>query len=166
MGFDRPLPCPSPMGEGVVVPNFLNMKKQFTEQTEVNEAMNLSSYAYIEYKAIRFREVGYEAYTNDDAFKEPGVKLPAEVILMLKSGCEQIRDKKGLEMDQPFEGLGIEGFYRLMRMFHFIPIQQQTSLIAEDFIIDRITFQHRVSGDKQRIVLFNKVIKQGNESRE
>lgn len=121
--------------------------------------MDIFSYAYIEYKAIRFLEVGYKAYSIDDAFHQPGEELTSEVVAMLISGCEQIRDQRGLTMEQPFEGLGIGGFYQLMRMFHFKPVRQEISLISKDCIIDRIIFEHQVTGEKQRIELFNKVDK-------
>lgn len=36
------------------------MKKHFPVKIKVGEAMSLSSYAYIEQKAIRFQKVGYK----------------------------------------------------------------------------------------------------------
>jgi len=134
------------------------MKKQDPVKIDVDEITNLSTYAYIKLKAQIFLKEKYVVYSEGDAFKQPGKKLSSEVILILTSGCEQIRDKKGLSKENPFEGLGIKGFYTLMSMFHFRPLQQQTSLIGDDFIIDKITFQHHVLGKMQRIVLFNKVI--------
>jgi hypothetical protein len=121
--------------------------------------MDIFSYAYIEYKANRFLEIGYKAYTKTDAFSQPGEELTSEVVAMLTSGCEQIRDQKGLSKEQPFEGLGIGGFYQLMRMFHFKPIQQEIGQIGKDFIIDKILFEHQVAGEIQRVELFNKVKK-------
>ncbi|HOX78471.1 MAG TPA: hypothetical protein PLW31_10590 [Bacteroidales bacterium] len=122
--------------------------------------MDIFSYAYIEYKAIRFLEVGYKIYSKEDAFHQPGEELTPETDAMLTSGCEQIRDQKGLTMEQPIEKLSIGEFYQLMRMFHFKPIRQEISLIGRDFIIDRIIFEHLITGEKQRIELFNKVDKQ------
>ena len=121
--------------------------------------MIIFTLAYIEHKAIRFLEVGYEIYTKEDAFHQPGEELTPETEAMLTFGCEQIRDRKGLTIEQPFEGLGIGGFYQLMRMFHFKFVRQEIGLIGEDFIIDKILFEHQVTGDKQRIELFNKVEK-------
>ncbi|MFZ4564737.1 MAG: hypothetical protein ACOYNU_15265, partial [Bacteroidales bacterium] len=112
------------------------MKKQLSKYNEVDEIMSLSTYAYIEYKASRFLEKGILKYTENDAFNQPGYELSTEIIALLRSGCEQIRNRKGLTRELPFEGLGIAGFYRLMRMFHFDPVQQQTSLINENFITD------------------------------
>lgn len=136
------------------------MKKLIPKEIEIDEATSAESYAYIEYKAHKFLEVGYITYTEDDAFKQPGIPLSPAIIQMLTSGCEQIRDKKGLTRENPFEGLGISGFYQLMRMFHFVSRQQEAQIsLNEPFIIDKITFEHQVGGELQRIVLFNKVKK-------
>ena len=137
------------------------MKKRFRERINIDRITNISTYAYIQEKARRFLEVGYMEYTKDDAFKLPGKDLTTGELFLLTSGCEQIQDNRGLTMENPFVELQIKGFYVLMRMFHFVPLQQQTSLIEEDFIMDEIIFQHRVMGEMQQIVLFNKVIKPG-----
>lgn len=77
---------------------------------------------------------------------------------MLISGCQQVLGKKGLTRDYPFEELGIGGFYQLMRMFHFVPLRQEAQIKpGEDFIIDKITFEHLVTSDWLKIELFNKV---------
>jgi len=136
------------------------MKKRFPEGIEVDEITNAATYAYMQEKARRFLEVGYLVYTREDAFKLPGKDLKVAKIILLTLGCKQIMENRGLTKENPFVGLQIKGFYDLMRMFHFIPLQQQTSMIEENFIIDKITFQHRVMGEKERIVLFNKVIRQ------
>ena len=134
------------------------MKKHFPEKIKVDEAMSLSSYAYIEQKAIRFLKAGYKVYSKGDAFEVPGKKLSPEVILMLISGCQEVLGKKGLSGNNPFEELGIGQFYQLMRMFHFVPLRQEAQIKpGEDFIIYKITFEHRVTGDWLRIELFNKV---------
>ena len=132
-------------------------KRTFTE-IEVNESTNQGSYGYIESKALKFLEVGYQEYTKNDAFKQPGTKLSPGIIQMLTSGCEQIRDNKGLTSENPFEGMDIGGFYRLMQMFHFVPLQQKAEF-RDDCIIDKITFEHQELGARWRIVLFNKVIR-------
>ena len=69
-------------------------KRAFTE-IEVDESTNQGSYGYIESKALRFLEVGYQEYTKNDAFNQPGTKLSPGIMQMLTSGCEQIRDNKG-----------------------------------------------------------------------
>ncbi len=121
--------------------------------------MELFTYGYIEQKAIRYLEVGYIAYSKTDAFHQPGEELTPDVVEMLVSGCEQIKSQKGLTPEQPLESLGIGGLYRLMKMFHFKFVRQEIYQIGKDFIIDKILFEHQVTGEKQQIELFNKVDK-------
>ncbi len=139
------------------------VKKRFPKRINVNDISNACSYTYIQVKAKRFLDVGYMEYTKDDFFHQPGENLTTGELSLLTSGCEQIADDRGLTIENPFEGLGIKGFYSLMRMFHFRSIQQEANFTDDDFIIDKITFQHRVTGEMQQIVLFNKVIKKRNE---
>ena len=134
-------------------------KKRFPKRITFNEIPNAFSYVYIQVKAKHFLDVGYMEYTKDDAFHQPGQNLTTGELFLLTSGCEQIADDRGLTIENPFEGLGIKGFYSLMRMFHFRSIQQEANFTDDDFIIDKITFQHRVTGEMLQIVLFNKVMK-------
>ena len=139
------------------------VKKRFPRRINFNEIPNALHYVYIQVKAEHFLDVGYMEYTKDDFFHQPGQNLTTGELALLTSGCEQIADNRGLTIENPFEGLGIKGFYSLMRMFHFRSIQQEANFTDDDFIIDKITFQHRVTGEMQQIVLFNKVIKKRNE---
>ena len=135
------------------------VKKRFPRRINFNEIPNALHYVYIQVKAEHFLDVGYMEYTKDDFFHQPGQNLTTGELALLTSGCEQIADDRGLTIENPFEGLGIKGFYSLMRMFHFRSIQQEANFTDDDFIIDKITFQHRVTGKMQQIILFNKVMK-------
>lgn len=135
------------------------MKKSVSINIQVPEAMNEASYAYIESKAGIFLEIGPGKYAARDAFHQPGKRLPASIVTLLQAGCSQILRHHGRSRDDPFEGLGIAGFYRLLRMFHFHPLHQSIALITDECIIDRITFSHQVTGYAQMVVLYNKVLK-------
>ena len=83
------------------------MNKNRKEKIEVDETTSIGTYGYIEYKALRFLKVGHEKYTTGDAFGQPGKNLTSKTLRLLKSGCEQIRDHRGLTAETSFVGLDI-----------------------------------------------------------
>jgi len=74
----------------------------------------------------------------------------------LKVGCKQILEYKGMTKQTAFEGLTISGFYKLLELFHY-KAEVQEAFSENNYFIDRIIFQHVVTGNE--IVLFNKVSK-------
>ena len=114
-------------------------------------------YEYIRDKADRFLIIGYEIYRKVDAFHRPDQGLSNKKIELLKSGCKQILKYKGLTIATALEGIGIEGFYDLMVLFHYKVVDQRIVKNEEAFFIDEMNMEHMVTGYK--IKLFNKVPK-------
>jgi len=106
-------------------------------------------FPYIFTKATHFLSVGAKKYQYDDYFQEPS-NLDIESIEVLKHGCEQIVEGRGLTSSKPFINLNISGFYQLMRMFHFKKKSKKTdykfSYKGKTAILDEITFKHFVDG--------------------
>jgi hypothetical protein len=112
---------------------------------------------YIHFKAFAFLRVGPEEYRSHDALQQPPANLPAARLHAIKRGCEQILQFRGLSADRPLEDLGVDGFYALLRLFHFT-LGQQAALGsgADDTILDQMTMRHLVDG--RELTLYNKVI--------
>jgi len=114
-------------------------------------------YEYIRVKADRFLTIGPENYRKEDYFNQPEEGISNIIIELLKKGCIQILTYKGLTIKTAFIDIGIEGFHRLMALFHYKIKKQRIILRGRDFIIDEMNMEHTVSGEKMK--LFNKVTK-------
>lgn len=104
-------------------------------------------FAYIHEKARLFLLLGAEKYRKMDFFKQPNDSLTEEEIEILKVGCEQLLNGKGLTAENPLENLDVSGFNSLMRLFHFNPIQRKSksaNINQTRGIIDQITFEHLI----------------------
>ena len=111
---------------------------------------------YIHFKAFAFLKTGPEEYRSFDALQQPSENLPAARLQAIKRGCEQILQFRGLSADRPLEGLGVDGFYALLRVFHFVlSLQAARSNGAADTILDRMTMRHCVDG--RELTLYNLV---------
>lgn len=111
-------------------------------------------YGYIQTKAARFIKVGAEIYRSSDAFKMPRLEWELgepDILELLKSGCEQLLENKGLSIDDPIDGLTVSAFYKLLAMFHFKPKARNSKRIGQGVFVDEITFEHEVTGDKTTI---------------
>lgn len=90
-------------------------------------------------------------YRRDDFFHELPVDFTEEDIEILKNGCRQVLEGRGLTADFPFINLEVGGFYALFRMFHYESESRKTKYSfhyeGEKGILDHITFAHIVDGN-------------------
>ena len=113
-------------------------------------------FAYLLSKAEKYLKVGPEVYRAEDFFKMPRKENSKAMLAVIQRGMEQICKFCGYSRDNPFKGLGIDGFYALLSTLHFEVAEQQFSSDGhEAIIIDEMHMKHRVTG--QRIVLYNAV---------
>jgi hypothetical protein len=110
---------------------------------------------YLHFKAFTFLMVGPEAYRGHDALQQPPEHLPQARIHAIKRGCEQIVQFRGLSADEPLEGIGVDGFYAMLRTFHFTLGHRAASSDARG-IIDRMTMRHIIDG--REVTLHNLVV--------
>ena len=120
----------------------------FTPEQETYAIENEFPYVYS--KASSFLEMGAEEYRANDFFKQPPLDFDEEDLAILQHGCNQILAGVGMSFENPFTGLDVDGFYALMRMFHFESIKRKTrhgqEFNDEKGAIDCITFKHAVDG--------------------
>jgi hypothetical protein len=116
-----------------------------------------NNFPYIYSKAYMFLEKGAVLYRKDDFFHEPPVDYTEEDIEILKNGCRQVLEGRGLTADFPFINLDVGGFYALFRMFHYENESRKTKYSfryeGKKGILDHITFAHIV--DDNTISFFN-----------
>jgi hypothetical protein len=114
-------------------------------------------FPYIFSKAESFLRLGAEKYRKGDFFQQPPANFTEEDIALLKDGCEQILNAKGLTEENPFQNLDVSGFNALMRMFHFEPFQRSTKyqsvIEGKKGCLDKITFKHVM--DETEVTYFN-----------
>ena len=111
---------------------------------------------YLHEKARMFVLVGEKKYRKMDFFNQPDEHLTAEEIDIIRQGCLQILEGKGLTEQQPLQNLGVWGFRALMEFFHFEPVErtsQSITLNESDGILDQITFKHLM--EDSQITYFN-----------
>ena len=115
------------------------------------------AFRYIHFKAFAFLTAGPDEYRTHDAFHRPPDNLPASRLDAIRRGCEQVLQYRGLSPDRPLEGLGVDGFYALIRLFHFQTVQT-TAQATEDagVLLDRMKMKHIV--DSRELTLYNRVI--------
>ncbi len=113
-------------------------------------------FGYIHYKAYLYLKFGPEGYRERDALQMPPVAWPLATLHAVEHGCRQLSYWRGLSADTPLEGIGIDGFYRLVGMFHF-RVEQQSLLDTDDdgFFTDEMSIRHIVNGNV--ITLYNRV---------
>lgn len=123
---------------------------------ELKEAAAKNRYSYIHEKASLFILLGKEKYRELDFFNEPDESLTSEEIEVIRQGCQQILQGKGLTAEQPFENLDVWGFHALMQLFHYRPVSRnsQYSKVNETYgVLDQIVFQHLV--EDSQVEYFN-----------
>lgn len=129
------------------------------KELEVPEALKKliieNSYEYIRYKATRYLTVGPVKYRRGDALGMPEESLSATEMALIEEGCRQVTEYKGLTKDNPFELLGVEGFYELMILFHFTLDNRVTTRGGPDIFLDKMHMVHMVTGKK--MILYNLV---------
>jgi hypothetical protein len=118
-----------------------------SEEQQMNALENQLAYLYS--KAELFILLGADKYRKGDFFNEPQTN-EAEELKILHSGCLQICNGKGFNPENPMVGIGVFGFYDLMRLFHFEAIYRETNHSFEfngkKGALDGITFEHGIDG--------------------
>ena len=132
------------------------MKLISSWSVELKRAAYENRFPYLYEKARLFELLGKDKYRKLDAFNQPDELLTDEEIEVVRRGCLQILEGKGFTADQPFENLGVSGFYALMRLFHFEKIDRMarpTTINGLRGIVDQITFKHVI--DDFEVKYFN-----------
>jgi hypothetical protein len=113
-------------------------------------------FAYLHFKAFAFLAVGPDEYRLNDAFHFPPEDLPASRLDEIKRGCEQLVQFRGASAEHPLEDIGVDGFYALLRLFHFDHMGHKT-LVTEQpgIVLDEMQMKHVV--DSREITLYNKI---------
>ena len=111
---------------------------------------------YVHFKAFAFLRVGPDEYRSHDALQQPHENLPAARLHAIQRGCERILQFQGLSPDRPLEGIGVDGFNALLRLFHFA-LDQQAALEtgAIGTVLDQMKMRHVVDG--RELTLYNLV---------
>jgi hypothetical protein len=111
---------------------------------------------YLHFKAFAFLTAGPDEYRSYDAMQQPPENLPETRLHAINRGCEQILQFQGLSPDRPLESIGVDGFYALLRLFHF-GVAQQAALAtgATGTVLDQLTIRHVVDG--RELTLYNLV---------
>lgn len=112
------------------------------------------TFLYIHYKAFRYSAMGAEQYREEDGLRQPPSNLPSSELQMLRRGCEQIVQWRGISPDLPLEDIGVAGFYALMRLFHFTVKKQCVSRTGDATVTEEMELQHSVTGEA--MTLFNR----------
>jgi hypothetical protein len=106
-------------------------------------------------KAGRYLDFGPEIYRRADALHKPEPSHDEDVLARLKLGMQQILQFAGTRPEEPFEHLGIHGFYALMDTLHYGMHKQELIQADSHFFLDRILFTHLVTDEP--ITLYNRV---------
>ena len=112
-------------------------------------------YGYIHYKAYSYLKKGPAVYRRQDAFGMPSENTPLSILSVIEQGCRQIQEWKGITPESPLKGLGINGFYRLIELFHFKVVGQSASFGDDGTVMDKMTIKHAVSD--WELTLYNMV---------
>jgi hypothetical protein len=128
----------------------------FEAQMLPNHIEEPGVFGYVLYKAFTFLKVGPDEYRKSDALHQPPAHLPADRLDQIKRGCEQILEFRGLSPNRPLEGIGVGGFYALLRLFHFA-CERQTAFVGttSDTLLDRMEMRHIADG--RELMLYNLV---------
>ena len=112
-------------------------------------------FGYIKFKAYSYLKMGPEFYSRNDALGMPPEKASSHTLDLVEQGCKQILEWRGIAPERPLEGIGINGFYRLIELFHFKVVEQKAIPEADGTFLDEMLIKHVVSGEE--MTLFNKV---------
>ncbi|MCK5806314.1 MAG: hypothetical protein KAI66_26015 [Lentisphaeria bacterium] len=98
---------------------------------------------YLLEKALRYVRLGPERYRVKDALERPSTACDEEDLAWIQSGMEQIVKGHGYRPDDPFVGLRIWGFYRLLATLHF-RCEKQSAQFHGETILDTMHMRHVV----------------------
>jgi len=113
------------------------------------------AFGYIHFKAFRFLLVGPSEYRETDALHLPPAHWPELTLEAVTHGCEQLVQWCGLSSDRPLEGIGVSGFYALLRVFHFEVASHQATESEPGMILDVMHMRHGI--ESTEITLYNRV---------
>lgn len=137
---------------------FLKLDLLFDSMSEEEQMFaidNLLPYFFT--KANLYLKKGPEKYRIDDYFNQPPTESTNNELALLKLGCEQVLEGKGLFKNNPFVNLDVAGFNSLMRLFHFETESRKTKhkieIEEKKGALDCITFIHLV--DNRKTTLYN-----------
>jgi hypothetical protein len=111
-------------------------------------------FAYLRFKAFCYLTLGPTEYRRQDALSRPPADWNRKTLAAVRRGCEQIVAWRGTTAETALEGLGVQGFYALIALFHFQVLQQSASF-GEGLAMDRMVLEHEVTG--AHTILFNQV---------
>jgi len=114
-------------------------------------------FGYIHFKAYKYLKIGPDAYSAQDALGMPPRGALPSLLALVEQGCRQIVDWRGLSPERPLQGLGINGFYRMIEVFHFKLAEQSATFGDDGSVMDKMTIKHSVTGEQ--ITLYNLVKK-------
>ena len=116
---------------------------------------NHFSYLYI--KANQFLKLGVDAYRMGDFFNQPPDDMSKKEITIIRKACKQIIKGNGFIKSKPLTGIGVAGFYDVMRLIHFKLKSRKTiyqyTYGKERGALDCITFEHFI--DVRETTLYN-----------
>lgn len=108
-----------------------------------------NQFPYMFSKAKLYLRIGADKYKKDDFFGQPSTS-DSDVLELIKTGCFQLCQGKGLCAEDPFTGLGVSGFSNLLALFHFRHVSRQTKhghvINDQRGALDCITFKHEMDG--------------------
>ena len=100
----------------------------------------------LHYKAFVYLQVGPDAYRQIEAFGMPPASWTALELDAVRLGCEQIVQWRGLSLEAPLEGIGINGFYALAEFFQLERVWQAALIGGSDEILDAMQMKHAIDG--------------------
>ena len=112
-----------------------------------------SRYHYMRAKAAIYLKSGPAEFRRQ--FGTPPIEWNPKDLTLVKAGLKQVMEWKGMTIDDPFTGIGIDGFYAMMITLGFTSKKQSLASMKPDTIVDRISFRH--DGTGQEITLYNEV---------
>jgi hypothetical protein len=112
-------------------------------------------YEYLRTKANIYLDLGPEKYRSDDFLNMPLKEWDSKTYDCIEAGSRQINNYGGLTPETAFTNLGIDGFYKLMAMFHYRILKQSMKRTGNGEIIDKMIVQHSITG--KEVILFNLV---------
>lgn len=109
---------------------------------------------YLRSKAGIYLEMGPEQYAEQDALEEPSFEMDDELAAAIRAGCDQLVAGRGFSRSAPLTGVGVQGLYVLLQIFHFERVAQRTHEHDEG-MLDELQFEHAIM--ETDVTLYNLV---------
>ena len=110
---------------------------------------------YVLSKARTYCKIGRELYRKNDFFNYPDKDLPEDLLQSVDIGMAQLIDHRGMSEENPLSGIGIEGFYALLKALHFDFLSQALISETQEGYLDEMIMKHRITG--MEITIYNLV---------